>query len=59
MTERYTVEGYYIFDNVEKCQVILFDRMSTLHAKEVCRLLNEHEVMKNFLVGIGKAIMEA
>ena len=59
MTERYTVNGYYIFDNVERCQVITFDRLSEPQAKDVCKLLNEHEVMKNFLVNIGKAIMEA
>ena len=59
MTERYTVEDYYIWDNLTNNQVILFDRVSTIHAKDVCKLLNEHEVMKNFLVSIGKAIMEA
>lgn len=59
MNERYSVEDYYIWDNVDNCQVMTFDSMGMIFADHVCELLNEHEVMKNFLTGVGKAIMEA
>lgn len=59
MSERYSVKDYYIWDNVEKTQVMTFDKSSRIFAKDICKLLNEHEVMKNFLWGVGKAIMEA
>ena len=58
MSERYSVKDYYIWDNVEQCQVITFDGSGRIFADNVCALLNEHEVMKNFLCGFGKAIME-
>ena len=49
MTKRYTVKDYYIWDNIKKSQVILFDRVSSgVHAENVCELLNEHEAMKSF-----------
>ena len=59
MSERYSVKDYYIWDNVDKDQVIVFDQVSRSKAEDVCELLNEHEIMKNFLCDIGKAIMEA
>ena len=53
MTKRYEVKDYYIWDNVTKSQVILFDRVSQLHAEKVCELLNEHEAMKKFFISVA------
>lgn len=59
MTKRYTVNDYYIWDNVDKCQVITFDRMGELQADKVCEMLNEHEAMKGFFISVVGALKEA
>lgn len=60
MTKRYEVKDYYIWDNVDNTQVILFDRTSGLfHADHVCELLNEHEAMKKFFINVAEAIKES
>ena len=58
-TKRYEVNDYYIWDNLDKCQVILFDRVSSgVHAENVCELLNEHEAMTSFFKSVADAIKE-
>ena len=60
MTKRYTVKDYYIWDNQDKCQVILFDRVSSgTHAENVCQLLNEHEAMSGFFKAVAESLKEA
>lgn len=45
------------WDNIDKCQVILFDQTSGLfHADKVCEMLNEHEAMKKFFISVAEAI---
>lgn len=57
MTKRYEVKDYYIWDNVDNCQVILFDRSSKLfHADKVCEMLNEHDSMMKFFKSVAEAI---
>lgn len=57
MAKRYEVHDYYIWDNIDKCQVILFDQTSGLfHADKVCEMLNEHEAMKKFFISVAEAI---
>ena len=58
MTKRYSVKDYYIWDNKEKSQVILFDRLSESNAEKVCELLNEHEAMKGFFISVAEALKE-
>ena len=58
MSKRYVVQDYYIWDTVDKCQVILFDRVSESHAEKVCELLNEHEAMKGFFISVAEALKE-
>ena len=56
-TKRYEVKDYYIWDNINKCQVILFDHTSKLfHADKVCEMLNEHEAMKKFFIAVAEEI---
>ena len=59
MSERYYIDDPYVWDSVDKCQMMTFTPAERSFAERVCELLNEHEDMKNFLCGISKAIMEA
>ena len=58
MTKRYVVNDYYIWDTVDKCQVIVFSKSSLFHAEKVCELLNEHEAMKGFFISVAEALKE-
>ena len=61
MNKRYEVCDYYIWDNVDKCQVILFQNniLNLDKAENVCKLLNEHEAMKGFFINVAEALKEA
>ena len=56
MAKRYEVKDYYIWDTIDKCQVITFDRSGSFHADKVCEMLNEHEAMKQFFKAVAEAI---
>ena len=58
--KRYSVKDYYIWDNKDKSQVILFNSniLNLSNAKKVCELLNEHEAMKSFFINVAEALKE-
>ena len=57
MTE-YSVEKFYNEYDIKQEDTIVAVLDSGTNARKVCDLLNEYEVMKNFLCGFGKAIIE-